>query len=399
MLEEIRNKPLRRVVGLMSGTSVDGIDAALVEIGGSDQAPEVRLLAFEDRPWPEGVREQIFPLFRPETATVDKIGYMNFLMGEIYAQAVVSVVEKAGLTLADIDLIGSHGQTIWHAPEPCDKDGFPVVFTVQIGEGSVIAARTGVPTVSDFRVADLAVGGQGAPLVPFSEYLLYRRSGKTILLQNIGGIGNMTVLPGDEGPEAVYAFDTGPGNMIIDAVVSALTGGEKTYDAGGAMAAQGKVDQNLLAVLQQDPYYTMPLPKTTGRERFGLQYVGKILDYGREHSLSDADLLATVTDLTAWSITDAYGRNVLPRRQATELVVGGGGSFNATLLGFLRERFAPYGVKVLTQEDLGWSSDAKEAVAFAIMADRCVREKPNVLPSVTGARQAAIMGKISLPPV
>ena len=399
MLEEIRNKPLRRVVGLMSGTSVDGIDAALVEIGGSDQAPEVRLLAFEDRPWPEGVREQIFPLFRPETATVDKIGYMNFLMGEIYAQAVVSVVEKAGLTLADIDVIASHGQTIWHAPEPCDKDGFPVVFTVQIGEGSVIAARTGVPTVSDFRVADLAVGGQGAPLVPFSEYLLYRRSGKTILLQNIGGIGNMTVLPGDEGPEAVYAFDTGPGNMIIDAVVSALTGGEKTYDAGGAMAAQGKVDQNLLAVLQQDPYYTMPLPKTTGRERFGLQYVGKILDYGREHSLSDADLLATVTDLTAWSITDAYGRYVLPRRQATELVVGGGGSFNATLLGFLRERFAPYGVKVLTQEDLGWSSDAKEAVAFAIMADRCVREKPNVLPSVTGARQAAIMGKISLPPV
>lgn len=399
MLEEIRNKPLRRVVGLMSGTSVDGIDAALVEIGGSDQAPEVRLLAFEDRPWPEGVREQIFPLFRPETATVDKIGYMNFLMGEIYAQAVVSVVEKAGLTLADIDLIGSHGQTIWHAPEPCDKDGFPVVFTVQIGEGSVIAARTGVPTVSDFRVADLAVGGQGAPLVPFSEYLLYRRSGKTILLQNIGGIGNMTVLPGDEGPEAVYAFDTGPGNMIIDAVVSALTGGEKTYDAGGAMAAQGKVDQNLLAVLQQDPYYTMPLPKTTGRERFGLQYVGKILDYGREHSLSDADLLATVTDLTAWSITDAYGRYVLPRRQATELVVGGGGSFNATLLGFLRERFAPYGVKVLTQEDLGWSSDAKEAVAFAIMADRCVREKPNVLPSVTGAKAAAIMGKVSLPPV
>ena len=184
----------------------------------------------------------------------------------------------------------------------------------------MIAARTGVPTVSDFRVADLAVGGQGAPLVPFSEYLLYRRSGKTILLQNIGGIGNMTVLPGDEGPEAVYAFDTGPGNMIIDAVVSALTGGEKTYDAGGAMAAQGKVDQNLLAVLQQDPYYTMPLPKTTGRERFGLQYVGKILDYGREHSLSDADLLATVTDLTAWSITDAYGRYVLPRRQATELV-------------------------------------------------------------------------------
>ena len=399
MLEEIRSKPVRRVVGLMSGTSVDGIDAALVEIGGSDEAPEVRLVAFEDRPWPEEVRKQIFPLFRPETATVDKIGYMNFLMGEIYAQSVSSVVEKAGLTLADIDLIGSHGQTIWHAPEACDKDGFPVRFTVQIGEGSVIAARTGVPTVSDFRVADMAAGGQGAPLVPFSEYLLYRRPGETILLQNIGGIGNMTVLPGDEGPEAVYAFDTGPGNMIIDAVVSALTGGAKTYDAGGAMASEGKVDQDLLAMLRQDPYYSMPLPKTTGRERFGVQYVGKILDYQRAHGLSDADVLATVTDLTAWSIADGYARYVLPRRRAAELVAGGGGSYNATLLGFLRERFAPYGVQVRTQEDLGWSSDAKEAVAFAIMADCCVREKPNVLPSVTGAKAAAIMGKISLPPV
>lgn len=399
MLEEIRKKSVRRVVGLMSGTSVDGIDAALVEIGGTDEAPEVRLIAFEDRPWPEEVRQQIFHLFRPETATVDKIGYMNFLMGEIYARSVCSVVEKAGLTLADVDLIGSHGQTIWHAPEVCDKDGFPVIFTVQIGEGSVIAARTGIPTVSDFRVADMAVGGQGAPLVPFSEYLLYRRPGETILLQNIGGIGNMTVLPGDEGPEAVYAFDTGPGNMIIDAVVSALTGGAKTYDAGGAMASEGKVDQDLLAMLQQDPYYAMPLPKTTGRELFGVQYVEKILDYRRAHGLSDADLLATVTDLTAWSIVDAYARYVLPKRQAAELVVGGGGSYNATLLGFLRERFAPYGVKVRTQEDLGWSSDAKEAVAFAIMADCCVREKPNVLPSVTGAKAAAIMGKISLPPV
>ena len=399
MLEEIRSKPVRRVVGLMSGTSVDGIDAALVEIGGTDEAPEVRLVAFEDRPWPEKVRRQIFPLFRPETATVDKIGYMNFLMGEIYAQSVSSVVEKAGLTLADIDLIGSHGQTIWHAPEVCGKDGFPVRFTVQIGEGSVIAARTGVPTVSDFRVADMAVGGQGAPLVPFSEYLLYRRPGETILLQNIGGIGNMTVLPGDEGPEAVYAFDTGPGNMIIDAVVSALTGGAKTYDAGGAMAAEGRVDEALLAMLQQDPYYDMPLPKTTGRELFGVQYVGKILDYQRAHGLSDADVLATVTDLTAWSIADGYARYVLPKRQAAELVVGGGGSYNATLLGFLRTRFAPYGVQVRTQEDLGWSSDAKEAVAFALMADCCVREKPNVLPSVTGAKAAAIMGKISLPPV
>ena len=399
MVERIANKPCRLAVGLMSGTSVDGIDAALVELSGSGDGPKVKLLAFQNMPYPEAVREKIFALFQPNNATVDKLGYLNFLLGEYFAAAALAVIREAGVRRDDVDFIASHGQTIWHGPEVCDKDGFPVIFTVQIGEGSVIAARTGVPTVSDFRVADMAVGGQGAPLVPFSEYLLYRRPGETILLQNIGGIGNMTVLPGDEGPEAVYAFDTGPGNMIIDAVVSALTGGEKTYDAGGAMASEGKVDQELLAMLQQDPYYDMPLPKTTGRELFGVQYVEKILDYRREHGLSDADLLATVTDLTAWSIVDAYARYVLPKRQATELVVGGGGSYNATLLGFLRERFAPYGVKVRTQEDLGWSSDAKEAVAFAIMADCCVREKPNVLPSVTGARAAAIMGKISLPPV
>ena len=397
MLEELRNKPVRRVVGLMSGTSVDGIDAALVELSGSDETPEVRLLAFEDKPWPARVREKIFALFRPETATVDKIGYMNFLLGELYAQSVISVVEKAGLTLADVDLIGSHGQTIWHAPEPRAEDGFPVRFTVQIGEGAVIAERTGIPTVSDFRVADMAAGGQGAPLVPFTEYLLYRRPGETVLLQNIGGIGNMTVLPGDEGPGAVYAFDTGPGNMVIDAVVSALTGGERTYDAGGAMAAEGKVDQGLLGLLRQDPYYALPLPKSTGRERFGVQYVGQILDYGRSHGLSSADLAATVTDLTAWSIADAYERYVLPRRRAGELVVGGGGSYNAALMGFLRERFAPWGIRVRTQEDLGWSSDAKEAVAFAILADCRARGKANVLPGVTGAVRAAVMGKLSLP--
>lgn len=441
-------KPVRLAVGMMSGTSVDGIDAALVELTDGDRQeaadagqagaaraaaengitrtepagaartraekissgyyaarPRVRLLAFENRPFPEEIRRQIFDLFRPETSSADRIGYMNFLLGELYAEAALSVIRKAGRRPEEVDVIGSHGQTIWHEPVPCGKDGFPVRYTVQIGEGAVIAERTGILTVTDFRAADMAAGGQGAPLVPFSEYLLYRRENETVLLQNIGGIGNMTVLPAACRPDKVYAFDTGPGNMIIDAVISALTGGRQTFDAGGGIAAQGTVNTDLLALLEQDEYYRLPLPKSTGREHFGLQYTQKILDWyarscGNRTSVPEdglADLLATVTDLTAWSIADAYRRYVLPKYRASELIVGGGGSYNRTLLSFLSRRLAPYGVAVRTQEDLGENSDAKEAVAFALMADYCVRGRVNSLPGVTGAGKAAILGKISLP--
>ena len=390
-------KEVRRVVGMMSGTSVDGVDAALVEISGTDSEPKVKLLAFENKPYPPQVREKIFSLFTPANATVDKVGYMNFLLGEIYAKSALSVIEKAGMKPEEIDVIGSHGQTIWHAPIPESPDGIPVAYTVQIGEGSVIAERTGILTVSDFRVADMAAGGQGAPLVPFSEYLLYRREKETILLQNIGGIGNMTVMPAGAKPRDVFAFDTGPGNMIIDAVISAVTGGEKTYDTGGETAVKGKVCNALLDILKEEPYYRQPLPKTTGREHFGVQYTEKILSWWKENPIPVEDPLATVTDLTAYSIADAYERYVLPKYQASEIIVGGGGSYNATLLRFMKERFAPHGVAVRTQEDLGLSSDAKEAVAFALMADCCMRGKANTLPSVTGAEHPAVMGKISQP--
>ncbi len=390
-------KEVRHVVGMMSGTSVDGVDAALVEISGTDSEPKVKLLAFENKPYPPQVREKIFSLFTPANATVDKVGYMNFLLGEIYAKSALSVIEKAGMKPEEIDVIGSHGQTIWHAPIPESPDGIPVAYTVQIGEGSVIAERTGILTVSDFRVADMAAGGQGAPLVPFSEYLLYRREKETILLQNIGGIGNMTVMPAGAKPRDVFAFDTGPGNMIIDAVISAVTGGEKTYDAGGETAAKGRVCNALLDILKEEPYYRQPLPKTTGREHFGVQYTEKILSWWKENPIPVEDLLATVTDLTAYSIADAYERYVLPKYRASEIIVGGGGSYNATLLRFMKERFALHGVAVRTQEDLGLSSDAKEAVAFALMADCCMRGKANTLPSVTGAEHPAVMGKISQP--
>lgn len=398
MLEALSAKGIHRVVGMMSGTSVDGVDAALIELSREGGAPRVKLLAFENIPYPQGVRERVFELFRPETSTVDRIGYMNFLLGELYARAALSVIAKAGLTSADVDLIGSHGQTIWHEPEARETDGMPIRYTVQIGEGAVIAARTGIPTVSDFRVADMAVGGQGAPLVPFSEYLLYRREDESILLQNIGGIGNMTVLPAGATPEQVFAFDTGPGNMIIDAVAAAISGGRLKCDVNGEIAARGKVDEELLARLQKDEYYARRPPKTTGRERFGTQYAQRILDDRARHPISDEDLLATVTYLTAWSIFDACERFALPVCKPAELIVGGGGSYNKTLLKDLSGLFGTRGIAVRTQEDLGFNSDAKEAVAFALMADCFVRGEANVLPSVTGASAASVMGKLSLPP-
>lgn len=398
MLEALSAKGIHRVVGMMSGTSVDGVDAALIELSREGGAPRVKLLAFENIPYPQGVRERVFELFRPETSTVDRIGYMNFLLGELYARAALSVIAKAGLTSADVDLIGSHGQTIWHEPEARETDGMPIRYTVQIGEGAVIAARTGIPTVSDFRVADMAVGGQGAPLVPFSEYLLYRREDESILLQNIGGIGNMTVLPAGATPEQVFAFDTGPGNMIIDAVAAAISGGRLKCDVNGGIAARGKVDEELLARLQKDEYYARRPPKTTGRERFGTQYAQRILGDRARHPISDEDLLATVTYLTAWSIFDACERFALPVCKPAELIVGGGGSYNKTLLKDLSGLFGTRGIAVRTQEDLGFNSDAKEAVAFALMADCFVRGEANVLPSVTGASAASVMGKLSLPP-
>ncbi len=396
MLKETMNKKTRRIIGLMSGTSVDGIDAALIEITGDPYDGKVSLCAFENKPFPEEVRNKIFTLFDKENATVDKIGYMNMLLGELYAEAVFSVVNKAGLDIKEIDLIGSHGQTIYHHPEICAEDGYPVRYTVQIGEGAVIAARTGIPCVSDFRVADMAAGGQGAPLVPFTEYLFYRKPDETVLLQNIGGIGNITVLPAGCALEEVYAFDTGPGNMILDGLVSLFTKGEKGMDYGGAIAGTGSVNPELFRELCGHPYFKQSPPKTTGREMFGGAYISELYHRIKEQNISFADTAATVTDFTAWSIAYSYESFIRPRHRAGRLIIGGGGSYNATLVDMVRRRMEAMGVRVLTQEDLGFNSDAKEAIAFAVLADCTAAGRHNTIPRVTGAVKPVIMGKISL---
>jgi anhydro-N-acetylmuramic acid kinase len=388
--------PCRYAIGLMSGTSVDGIDAAVVQLcGHPGEPPRVNLIAFENMAYLTQVREDIFALFDPKRATIDQVGRMNVLLGELYAEAALAVIAQAKLAVDDISVIGSHGQTIYHAPTLARVHGYDLHYTVQIGEGSVIAARTGIPCVSDFRPADMAVGGQGAPLVPFTEFLLYREVHRTLLLQNIGGIGNVTVIPANCMPEQVYAFDTGPGNMLIDGVVERLTHGEQKMDMGGAIAQKGNIHPDLLQWLQQEPYYTRPLPKSTGREQFGASYIEGLLAYARELGMAPEDIVATVTMLTAWSIGDSYRRYIQMDHLADAMLVGGGGSYNPVLMAFIRQEMEPMGVQVFTQEQMGQNSDAKEAIAFAVLADYTLARRANTLPNVTGAERAVILGKIS----
>jgi len=343
MFENIVGKPIRRVIGMMSGTSVDGIDAALVEISGDRESAGIKLCAFENKPYSESIRKKIFELFNPETSTIDKYGYMNFLLGELFADAALKIIEKAGFRPEDIDFIGSHGQTLYHCPEICSKDGYNIRYTVQIGEGAVISARTGIPCVSDFRVADIAVGGHGAPLVPFTEYLLYRNPNKNVLLQNIGGIGNITVIPAGQEESGVFAFDTGPGNMIIDGLVHKLYDGNLLMDEAGQIAKRGVIDNKLLELLKNEQYFLLHPPKSTGRELFGEEFVNRVYNYICKNGVTKEDGIATATYLTAWSIADAYTKYIKDRVKADYLVVGGGGSYNNTLVEFIGKEMSALG--------------------------------------------------------
>ncbi|WMJ22118.1 anhydro-N-acetylmuramic acid kinase AnmK [Paludicola sp. MB14-C6] len=391
-LENLFNKNERMVIGLMSGTSVDGIDAALVRIKGSYTDTKAELLGFENYKMPDGIRERIFALFEDKTSSSKDICHMNFLLGELFAEAAKKIADKCAISLADIDLIGSHGQTIYHIPVPVNDCGYQIRSTLQIGEGAVIADRTGVVTVSDFRVMDVAAGGEGAPLVPYTEYLLYRSETDCIALQNIGGVGNITVIPKGAAEHEVIAFDTGPGNMIIDFMVSFITNGKQSYDVNGEIASQGIVNEQVLSELMQDKYFKILPPKTTGREYFGKRFSKQLLEKCKSLGMSDHDIVATTTMFTAKTIADAC-EHLIPL-PITKLVVGGGGSYNSTLVKMLKAELPK--TTVCIQEDLGFSSDAKEAIAFAVLANETISFHPNNTPSATGAYKKKILGKISI---
>ena len=384
---ELWNQPSRLVVGLMSGTSADGIDAVLTRITGSGLDTRVEQLGFYFLPFDEATRNRILAVAGGDFGGSREICLLGTHLGRLYATAVRELLKKTGT--GKVDLIGTHGQTVWHIPEAEPYLDTTIRGTLQIGDPSYLAEEFGCPVVSDFRIRDMAAGGLGAPLVPYTEFLLYRSQTEDVALQNIGGIGNVTLIPAGCTLSEVTAFDTGPGNMVMDALVSRLTEGKLSYDDGGRLAASGHVIPELLAHMLEDPYLAKEPPKTTGREYYGREYVESLLSFGNYPLV---DVLTTATAFTAQSIALSLRRfaNRLPAR----LVVAGGGSRNPTLLRFLQQALPE--VKVQIQEDLGLDSDAKEAVAFALLANEALFGICNNAPSATGAAHGVVMGRINL---
>jgi anhydro-N-acetylmuramic acid kinase len=382
------------VAGVMSGTSADGIDVALVRVGDRRRPPvrgtvRFQLLAYADFPYPKKVRRAVLAAMNASRASVADLARLNFLLAELYAEAVLATEKKFRIRS---ELVGCHGQTIYHQGEAKIFLGRKLAVTWQTGEGAVVAERVGVPVVSDFRPADMAAGGKGAPLVPFLDYLLYRDQRVGRIAQNIGGIANLTAIPAGAAPTDLIAFDTGPGNMVMDAVTEHLFG--KAYDRDGRIAAAGTVLDGVVVDLLQQPFFRRMPPKTAGREEFGREFVGQFLR--RCGRAAKTDVVATATALTARSIGQAI--RVLLATGLTaygELVVSGGGSNNPTLLAMLAEEAKPLGLAVRRSDEFGLPSAAKEATAFALLAYETWNRRPSNVPSATGAKQAAILGKIS----
>jgi anhydro-N-acetylmuramic acid kinase len=380
------------VIGLMSGTSVDGVDAALVWIDGSTQARPVRLDAFLTYPFPPGLHELILQASEAHTGTVDLVCRLNVVLGEVFAEAALAVARQAGVSMQAVDLIGSHGQTVHHLPQPTALGGYAVRATLQLGEPCVIAERTGVTTVADFRPRDMAAGGEGAPLAPYIHYLLFKDAHQTRVVHNIGGISNVTVLPAAAKLADVMAFDTGPGNMLIDGVVGHLTRGRETFDRDGQWASQGQIHQALLQELLTHPFLRRSPPKSTGRETFGKGMLADLLRRRTQLAISDADLLATVTAFSAAAMGDGYRRFILPQHPRFESVLCGGGSRNPTLIGYLRQELPAVAWRI--SDEFGIPADALEAVIFAMLAFETMAGRPANVPAATGAQHAVVMGKV-----
>ncbi|MCU5375971.1 anhydro-N-acetylmuramic acid kinase AnmK [Bacillus cereus] len=380
------------IAGVMSGTSLDGIDVALVHIEGSGVGSKVELIHFTTVPFCNDIKNEIQQALSIKNSNVQLICSLNFKLGLCFANAVKEVCKEANFPLEQLDVIGSHGQTIYHQPK---QDGTMIQSTLQIGEPAVIAYETKTTVISNFRTMDMAAGGQGAPLVPYSEIILYRHQTKNRLLQNIGGIGNVTVIPSQLSEKSVIAFDTGPGNMVIDEVCQRLF--QLSYDQNGKVAKQGVVVEEILTFCMNHPFLKMSPPKSTGREQFGEEFVSELLKRFEKHSKEN--ILTTVTMFTASSIVYHYKEFILPYYEIDEVILGGGGSYNDTLVEMIRYGLKEEKCALFLQEDIGYSSEAKEAIAFAILANETYHRNPSNVPSATGATQTVVLGNITFPPI
>jgi anhydro-N-acetylmuramic acid kinase len=383
------------VLGLMSGTSADGIDVALVRIVDRPAGAGIsaRLEGIYSTAYPFRVREAILRVANVGATTSAEISHLDFLLGELYARSVLAALKKFRVAAAKVSLIGSHGQTIYHQGKPSKFLGVSrVSSTFQIGEPAVIAARTGITTVGDFRPADMAAGGQGAPLVPFVDYIIYRDAKIGRVALNIGGIANISVIPAGVRPEQVTAFDTGPGNMIVDALVRHYSRGRAVFDRDAKLAVRGQLQPQLLQKLLAHFYIYDPPPKTAGREQFGDAFARTIIEWGRRHRARPNDMIRTATLFTPLSIAEAMNRFVLPRTNIQELIVSGGGARNPLMMAQLAALLPS--IKIRTSDEFGIPSQAKEAFAFAILAYEAFLARANNLPSATGAKRPAVLGKI-----
>ncbi|MEO0560794.1 MAG: anhydro-N-acetylmuramic acid kinase [Chloroflexota bacterium] len=376
------------VVGIMSGTSADGVDAAVCYITGTPGQMQARVVHGKTTAYDIDTRQAILESCDPATSRVDEIARLNTKLAEVFAQAVVEVVTGAGLTMSEINLIGSHGQTLWHNVR---EDGI-VDASFQVGEAAVIAERTGVTTINNFRARDIAAGGQGAPLTTYVDWLLLRHDTHWRAIQNIGGMGNVTFLPPlSETDVEPIGFDTGPGNALLDTAVYHYTGGAQTYDRDGRLAQQGRIDESWLEDMLAHPYYQRDFPKTTGRELFGTTAAYRLISEGESRGLTPNEIIATLTALTATNIADAYQR--FAPAPISEVVLGGGGGHNPVMVGLLRELLN--GAVVHKHEDLGMSSDFKEALVFAVLAYETWHGRYGALPAFTGAAQPTLLGQVT----
>jgi anhydro-N-acetylmuramic acid kinase len=391
----IMKRKTMTVAGVMSGTSADGINVALVRFSGRPHA-EFKFLGHAEYSYPKKVRAAVLAAMNASQASVADLARLNFLLGELYSDAVLATEKRLR---AKADLVGCHGQTLYHQGEPQHFLGHKLAATWQTGEGAIIAARVGTPVVSDFRPADMAAGGKGAPLVPFLDYMLFRDARVGRIVQNIGGIANLTSIPAGASANDVVAFDTGPGNMVIDAVTENLFG--QRFDRGGTIAASGKVLHKVISRLLAREFFKRKPPKAAGREDFGREFVREFLRICGD--CRNEDIVATATALSAKSIADAVRRYACAnsssahKRHVYEMILSGGGAKNSTLVAMLTGELAPLGVRLRFSDEFGLPSAAKEAVAFALLAHETWHRRPSNVPSATGAKRAAVLGKISYP--
>ncbi len=392
-LVELSKKNKKVAVGLMSGTSLDGVDVALLEITGSGTNTKLNLIGFLEFPFPDGLKKELLKNSVKETSNVESISQLNFLLSHIYFDAIKTLCNDIDYPIENIDLIGTHGQTIHHLPNVKNYFGYKISSTLQIGDPAVLAKLSGIVTIGDFRTGDVALGGEGAPLIPYFDYILFHSSEKNRALLNIGGISNFTILNKNKGLQDVLAFDTGPGNMLIDTLTKKMF--NKDFDKDGNLARSGKFNKQLCeALIQQDEFIEKTPPKSTGREYYGEVFLEKIIN--KFSNVPPKDWLNTITKFTAYAVYRNYEKFVKPETEIDELIVSGGGAKNIFLYECLHNKFEDK-VKIKVIDDIGISSDAKEAICFAVLANEAIAGNPTNIPRTTGAKRATILGKICLP--